>query len=195
MRSPGSLGLLAAVAIATTALGCAAPARLYVNPQADVSFYKKVVVLPFTNLSPQSFAGERVTRAFITELIVADRFKVVEPADFWLELTRIGGEPDVQGLYDAAKLKQAAGTVEATGIIRGAVTEYQTVRAGNEDFPVVSFDAQMIDVATGNVVWRISVTQRGKSRLPFIGGGERTFGAVTQEACIEAIRTLQGKGL
>jgi TolB-like protein len=61
--------------------GCAAGPKLYVNPQADMSFYKKVAVLPFANLSQDRFAGERVARAFITELVLADRFQVIEPAE------------------------------------------------------------------------------------------------------------------
>lgn len=194
MRS--SLGrMFVGLALAALA-GCAAPSRLYVNPQADMSFYKKVAVLPFANLSQQSFAGDRVTRAFITELVIADRFQVIEPADFWLELSKIGGEPDVEGKYDPEKLKAAATKLEATGIIRGAVTEYATQRIGQEDVPVVSFDAELMDVATGNVVWRVSVTRRGRGRLALLGiAGSRSFGHVTQTACEDAIRTLRGKAL
>jgi TolB-like protein len=187
--------LLAALAIAGLC-GCAAPARLYVNPQADMAFYKKVAVLQFANLSGQSFAGERVTRAFITELVIADRFQVVEPADFWLELSRIGGEPDVQGQVDPEKLRQAATKLEANGILRGAVTEYATQHVGQDEIPVVGFDAELLDAATGNVVWRISVTKRGRGHLPMLGGaGGRTFGRVAQDACIEAVRALTGKAL
>jgi TolB-like protein len=175
--------------------GCAAPARLYVNPQADMSYYRKVAVLSFTNLSQQSFAGERVTRAFITELVIADRFQVIEPADFRVELAKIGGEPDAEGKLDPAKLKESATRLEANGIIRGAVTEYSSQRVGQQDVPVVSFDAELIDVATGNVVWRVSVTRRGQGRIPVVGGASATFGRVTQQACEEAVRSLRGKAL
>jgi len=194
MRARLGSRLLAAFAVAALA-SCAAPTRLYVNPQADMSFYKKVAVLQFTNLSQQGFAGERVTRAFITELVIADRFQVVEPADFWQALAQIGGEPDVEGKYDPDKLKQAAAKIEATGIIRGAVTEYATQRTGQDDVPVVSFDAELLDAATNNVVWRVSVTRRGSGRLAGVGTGSRSFGRVTQEACQEAVRTLRGKAL
>ncbi len=195
MRTGSGRSIVAVLALAGGLAGCAAPARLYVNPQADMSFYKKVVVLPFTNLSQQSFAGERVTRAFVTELVIADRFRVIEPADFWQELAKIGGEPDVEGKYDPDKLKQAASTLEATGIIRGAVTEYSLQRSGQEDVPVVSFDAELVDLATSNVVWRVSVSRKGRGHLAMLGETSRSFGRVTQEACQEAIRTLRGKAL
>ena len=186
-------GLLAPVLAAV--LGCAsAPPRLYVNPQADMAFYRKVVVLPFGNLSQQVLAGERVTRAFITELIIADRFKVVEPADFYRVLVKIGGEPGVDGTYDPDKLRQAAAEVEATGVIRGAVTEYQMLRVGQNEFPVVGFDVEMIDAATGNVVWRTSISRRGGGRVPVIGGsGNRTVGRLTQEVCTALVADLQKK--
>ena len=183
-------GLASVLAIV---LGCAsAPARLYVNPQADMTFYRKVVVLPFGNLSQQVLAGERLTRAFITELIITDRFKVVEPSDFYRVLERIGGEPGVDGTYDPDKLRQAAAEVEATGLIRGTVTEYQMLRVGQNEFPVVGFDVEMIDAATGNVVWRTSISRRGGSRVPVIGGaGHSTLGRLTQEACTALVEDLR----
>lgn len=186
----GSLGIALAALV-----GCAgAPPRLYVNPQADMAFYRKVVVLPFGNLSQQVLAGERVTRAFITELIIADRFRVVEPVDLRRVLERIGGEPGVDGTYDPDKLRRAADEVEATGIIRGTVTEYQMLRVGQNDVPVVGFDVEMIDTATGNVVWRTAIARRGGSRVPVFGGaGHRTLGLLTQDACAALVADLRKK--
>jgi len=174
--------------------GCAAPLRVFVNSQADMTLYKKVVVVPFANLSGDPYAGGRITRALTTELVIADRFQLVDPAQLMGELDRIGGLPDAAGQIDAAKLRDAAGKLEATAFIRGAVTEYASRGNGTEMYPVVSFDAEMVDTATGNVVWRISVTESGKGRLPIVGGaGERTFGRVTQAACERAVGALRGK--
>ena len=64
----------ALIAVIVMLSGCAGSApRLYVNPEADMAYYKRVAVLPFQNLTPERFAGERLTRSFITELIIADR--------------------------------------------------------------------------------------------------------------------------
>ena len=193
MRRPTWGQMVTASAALTVALGCAsAPPRLYVNPQADMAFYRKVVVLPFGNLSQQVLAGERVTRAFITELIIAERFRVVEPADFYRVLEKIGGEPGGDGSYDPDKLRQAAAEVGATGVIRGAVTEYQMQRVGQNEFPVVGFDVEMIDASTGDVVWRTSITRRGGGRVPVFGGSSnRTLGRLTQEACTALVLDLQ----
>jgi TolB-like protein len=165
-----------------------------VSDQADMSFYRRVAVLPFSNLSPDRFAGERVTRAFITELIIAHPFEVIEPSEFAASLEKVGGEPNVEGRYDPDKLKDAAAKAEANGIIRGAVTEYSTQRAGGDDFPAVSFDVELLDAATQRVVWRISINRRGHGRVPVFGGpSERTFGRLTQDACADAVAHLRAK--
>jgi len=183
--------LLLALGVTTS---CAAPLRMFVNPQADMTLYQKVVVVPFVNLSGDPYAGGRVTRAFTTELVIANRFQLIDPAALMGELDRIGALPDANGQIDPAKLRDAATKVEATAYIRGAVTEYAQRGSGTDNYPVVSFDAEMVDTATGNIVWRISVTESGKGRLPIVGGaGERTYGRVTQTACQQAVALLRAK--
>ena len=182
-----SLGLLAV-------MGCAAPMRVFVNPQADMTLYKKVVVVPFANLSGDPYAGARITRAFTTELVIADRFQMIDPAQLLGELDRAGALPDANGQIDPAKLRDAATKLEATAVIRGAVTEYASRGSGTDMYPVVGFDAEMVDTATGNIVWRISVTESGKGRMPIVGGaGERTYGRVTEAACQRAVDELRKK--
>ena len=186
--------LAAGGALALLVAGCAAPARMYVNPLADMTLYRKVVVVPFGNLSGDVYAGARVTRAFTTELVIADRFQIVDPAQLLGELERVNALPDATGQIDPVKLRDAAATLQATAVIRGAVNEYAARGSGSDTYPVVSFDVEMVDTATGNIVWRISVTETGKGRLPIVGGsGERTFGRVTQTACQRAVDQLRKK--
>lgn len=189
MKIPGTILLAALVTVAS---GCAAGPRLFVNKQADLSFYQRIAVVPFANLSGDANAGERVTRAFLTELVIAERFQIVEPGEFHGMLERIGGLPDAQGHADPKKLAEAATAAQATGIIRGGVSEYAVQRSGTDEFPVVTFDAEMIDVATGQTVWRITVSERGRGRVPVLGGASRrSFGMVTQDACRKAVQALQ----
>jgi hypothetical protein len=193
--NPGARILIAMCSLTVLAtVGCAAPLRVFVNPQADMTLYQKVVVVPFANLSGDPYAGARITRAFTTELVIADRFQLIDPAQLLGELERTGALPDANGLVDAAKLRDAATKLEATAVIRGAVTEYASRGSGTDTYPVVGFDAEMVDTATGNIVWRISVTESGKGRLPIVGGaGKRTFGRVTEAACQRAVNELRKK--
>jgi hypothetical protein len=194
IRMPRWTAALAGTALAVLLSGCAAGPRLYVNREADLSYYHKVAVVQFNNLCNDAHAGARVTRALVTELSISDHFQMVDPAAFWGELERAGALPDAQGAIDPVKLKDIATRLEVTGVIRGAVTEYGIQRSGSDDFPVVSFDAELIDAATGNSVWRVSVTKKGKGRMSVFGGtGSRTFASVTQEACQEAVAALRRK--
>jgi len=190
-RRPALRLALATLAVALLAPSCASGPRVYVNPDADMAFYKKVAVLPFANMSTDGLAAARVTRAFVTELIMASRFQIVQPEDFVGTLQRMGVNPAGDGTYDLAKLKQAAQEAGITGILRGAVSEYQIARSESGDVPVISFDAELVDVGTGTVVWRSSLSKRGRGRLPIIGSGSRSLGRLTQDACEEMVGRLR----
>jgi TolB-like protein len=165
--------------------------RVFVNPEADISYYEKIAVLPFKNLTRDPFAGHRLTRSFVTELIIAGRFEIVDPAEFDKALGRAGGGVDSDGNYDPVKLKTAAQALGVTGYVWGAVTEFNMGRSGNKEYPVIAFDAELTDVVTGGVVWRISMSEDGKGSL--LGGGARTMGELTTVICREAVGQLKGE--
>jgi TolB-like protein len=176
-------------------LSCASGIRVYVNPEADLAFYKKIAVLPFADMSSQPMAGIRVTRAFVTEMIMTDRFQVIQPEEFLGTLHRLGIFQAQDGTYDPDKLKDAAAQMGVQGILRGAVTEYQMARSEGGDVPMIGFDAELVDVGTGNVVWRSSISRRGKGRLSVVGSGTRSLGRLTQDACVELVAQLRKRAL
>jgi hypothetical protein len=176
-------GVPAMVALCLLSLSCASGTRLYVNPEADMAYYKKIAVLPFANLSSDNLAAPRVTRAFVTELLMAARFQIVQPEDLVGALQRGGVYPAGDGTYEVAKLKDLAAQAGITGILRGAVSEYQMTRTEAGDTPQVAFDVELLDVATGQVAWRSSIVRRGRGRLPIVGSGSRSLARLTQEAC------------
>jgi len=183
-----------AAGLAAGLAACAPSPRLFVNHQADMTLYKRVVVVPFANLSGEGFAAARVTRALSTELVIADRFQMVDPSLLLGELERTGVTPDATGQIEITKLRDAATKLQATAIIRGVVTEYGLHRQGTDEYPVVSFDCEMVDVQTGIVIWRMSLSESGKGRLPVVGGGgERTFSRVTEAACRRAVELLKAR--
>jgi len=183
------------LALALLLPSCASGPRLYVNPDADMSYYKKIAVLPFANLSSDVMAAQRVTRAFVTELIMTDRFQIVQAEDFARSLQAAGITPGADGSFDLAKLKEPATQAGATGILRGSVTEYQVDRSGGSDIPVIAFDVELVDVNTGNVVWRSALSKRGKGRFPIFGSHSRSLGRLTQDACEEVVGRLRKEAL
>ena len=186
--------LSAAFALMVLLAGCAAGPRLFVNHEADMTLYKRVVIVPFVNLSGEPYAVGRVVRAFTTELILVDRFQIVDPSLLMGELERANVGPDATGQFEINKLRDAAAKLGATAVIRGSVSEYAMRRVGTDEYPVIAFDCEMLDVQTGIVIWRLSIQQTGKGRLPVVGGsGERTYSRVTQEACERAVKLLRAK--
>ncbi|MEK7380676.1 MAG: hypothetical protein AAB075_06675 [Gemmatimonadota bacterium] len=181
----------ALVALLLAAAGCASGPRLYVNSQADLTYYKKIAVIPFRNLTNERFAGERVTRSFMTELVMTEHYEIVDQNEFAAVLDKIGGNPGFEGVYDPTKVRDAATQIQVTGVLRGTVTEYAMQRSGTTDIPIVAFDAELIDVATNNVVWRGSVVRRGKGRVPLLGGGERTHGQLIQDATRDLVHRIE----
>lgn len=182
--------------VGAVALGsCASGIRVYVNPEADMAYYTKIAVLPFTNVSTDGLAGQRVTRSFVTELIMTNRYEIVQPEDFRGILQRIAGAPGADGSYDPAKVREAALAAGATGILRGGVTEYTSQRSESGDVPMISFDAELVDVNTGGVVWRSAISKRGKGSVPLFGGGTRSLGRLTQQACVELVSRLRREAL
>ncbi len=195
MRPRSVVTTWSALALGLLTVSCASGIRVYVNPEADLAFYHKIAVLPFADLSASSLAGPRVTRAFVTELIMTNRYQVLQPEEFTGALRRMGVLPGQDGTYDPDKLRDAATRMEVTGILRGAVSEYQMGRTEGGDVPVIVFDAELMDVGTGNVVWRSSISKRGKGRLSVIGGGSRSLGRLTQDACVKLVAQLRKKAI
>jgi len=190
-----ALVIAAGLVLCASITSCGSAVRVFVNPQADLAYYKKIAVLPFSDLSSARDAGPRVTRAFVTEMIMTNRYDLMQPEDFVSTLYRMGVFRQQDGTFDNDKLKQAATQLGVTGILRGAVSEFQVTRVEGGDIPNVAFDAELIDVATGNVVWRSSIAKRGKGRLPLIGSGARSLAKVTQDACREIVAQMKGRAL
>ena len=185
---------LPGLAIMAVLAGCAPSPRLFVNRQADMTLYKHVVVVPFSNLCGDPYAPGRVVRALTTELVIADRFQMIDPSTLLGELEKANVAPDATGQIELGQLRSVATKLNASAIIRGSVTEYAMHRQGTDEYPVVAFDCEMVDVQTGIVIWRLAINESGRGRLPIIGGaGERTFSRDTQEACKRAVRLLRAK--
>jgi polysaccharide biosynthesis protein PelC len=190
MTLSGSLRFGATLALGAFLLstcGCAAGNRIFVNSEADQSFFRKVAVLPFANVSGNALAAPRVTRAFVTEMTIAELYDVIEPELVREELVKLGAEMDATGRYPTDKVKAVVAKLGAQGYIQGTVTDYSVQRHGDDEVPVLGFDVQMVDLATEKVAWRVTVVGKGKGRVPVVGGGLRTLGQLTQNACESAV--------
>jgi curli biogenesis system outer membrane secretion channel CsgG len=177
------------------AISCSGP-RTFLNEQADWTFYQRLGVLPFINLTADRFAGEKVQASFITELFLTDRFEVVEPGEFnakaVAQLKVAGVQPTQELPLDQIKIIGEKTGVQ--GVVEGIVTEYSMIRVGQADYPLISLNMRLIDVPTGTVVWMASYSKKGGPNLPIISIGEtHTLSELTQDICNEIVSDFVGK--
>lgn len=175
---------------------CAAGPRSYLNPEADMSFYEKIGVVPFINLTSDRFAGEKITSTFVTELLITGKFEVIERGEFDRIVGQVrsstGGSPsqELTGEQLAAIGEQA----EVHGIIEGVVKEYEMIRVGQGSYPLIAFNVKLVDAPTGRVVWESSYSVKGGPKFPVVGWGEtHTLSELAQKACRNVVREFARK--
>lgn len=172
------------VLLVIIASGCSKSVRVYLHPDADISYYEKVGVLPFRSLSGDRFAGEKFGIEFTTALLATEMFDVIDYGIFVNQVIQAIG---TRAPADGPSVEQLQKIAEATGvqgIFYGTVMQYEMVPTTSGNFPSISVEARLIDAETGTVVWMVTHTERGGPKTPIIGIGEtHTLGELTQSMC------------
>ena len=183
-----SLGIAAFLVINLLFQHCGGP-RMFVHPEADMSYYERLALIQFENLTANRAAGEKVTNAFLTELLITERYDIVEPGRVVKAAKEIGiSSPIKAGELSADEIKELGESLGVEALIRGVVREYDMVRIGQTQYPLITQDVELLDVATGKTVWMISHTKKGAPNLPFISVGESfTLGNLLQELCRDIV--------
>jgi TolB-like protein len=169
--------------------------RSYVNEEADFGFYKRIGVLPFSNLSNDKNASEKVTSSFLTEMLIGTGVEVAAMGDMVKSYRNVikddrSNLPDQITGSDAIALGKDA---QVEGILVGAVREYGMTRSGQTDFPLVSIIVRLIDSQSGKVVWTYEITRKGGPKFPIFSFGEvHTVGDMTTIVCRKAVQSLAG---
>lgn len=161
--------------------GCLGPRVGYHDPMMDFGLIKRVAVMPFTNLSREQMGGERVRDVFSTMLLATEAVYVVPPGEVARGVARAGIANPAQPSPE--DVKKFAGVVEVDAVITGIVREYGEVRSGSTSANVVAVSLQMIDAASGTVIWSAAATKGGvtwKDRM--FGGGGEPMSNTTQKA-------------
>jgi hypothetical protein len=128
--------------------------------------------MPFSNLTRESNAAERVRDVFMTMLQATGGVYVIPPGEVMRGISRVGMVNPATPTTE--EIKNFVKNVNANAVITGTVTEYGEVRSGTTTANVVSVSLQMMEGQTAKVVWSASSTKGGvttSDRL-FGGGGE-----------------------
>jgi hypothetical protein len=130
----------------------------YVHPNFDISFYKRLAVLQFQNLSRVQFASSRVRELVLSELLLAN-FEVLEPGLADRAVSRMGLGPG--GALSPEEIQKLGKELKIQGVIVGTVEIYEEHRVGSVSVPEVSLQLRMIDVESGITVWSVAATEGG----------------------------------
>lgn len=189
-HSSGGGLLLAALVVLGCSSGCGG-SRSFLHADADIDFYERVGVLPFATLGTDRLAGDKMSSAFTTHLMISRRFVVAEPGQFLsVYQKQIGthGAAPIGLSLDKLKLLQEEAGVQ--GVFEGTIREFDYTR-GTPPRPMISAEVRLVDVVTGEVVWSTSVTRVGRPKVPILGlGGSRTLAELMEEVASTLVARL-----
>jgi hypothetical protein len=145
--------------------------------------------MPFTSLTRDAVAADRVRDVFINKLLSTGAVYVLPTGEVARGVSR--GEiqsPTALSGEDAVKL---GGIVKVQAIITGVVREYGEVRSGTSSANIISLSLQMMETQTGKIVWTASSTKGGISLWDrLFGGGGQPMNKITEKAVNDLIDKL-----
>jgi len=172
---------LLAVTSCLAVSGCRTAGQRYQDRDMDFGSIKTIAVLPFQNLSRDNLAADRVRDVFSSMLLATNAVYVVPSGEVVRGIGKVGvAAPMTPSVEDAQKLGTA---LKAEALITGVVKEYGEIRSGTASSNVISVSVQLIETATGKVVWA-GATTKGGIRMTdrLFGGGGSPLNDVTEAA-------------
>lgn len=171
-----------ALVAALLAAGCGSSHKKpYQDANMDFGAIRTVAVLPFNNLTRDNLAAERVRDVFASMLLSTGAVYVVP----YGEVVRTVGKSGipVASMPSVDEVVKLGTALKADGVVVGVVKEYGEVRSGSATGNVISLSVQLLETATGKVVWSGATTKGGvtmKDRL--LGGGGAPLNNATEAA-------------
>jgi TolB-like protein len=169
--------------------GCATNTSMqYVRRNIDYSDFKRIAVLPFESLTTDEYAGEKIRKTVITELL-SRGVDVVEPG----EVTRVLIEQKIKSLGSVrtADLQNMAKTLGVGALMMGSVEAYGISKGISVSYPEVSINLRLVEASSGNIIWSVCQTSGGPSFWTRHFGAEGASLSDTANTVVkEAIDTL-----
>jgi polysaccharide biosynthesis protein PelC len=182
---------LAAFLLAAMAVGCAAKGAkvTYHDSNMDFSLVQTVAVMPFSNLTTNTGAGDRVRDVVMTMLQATGSVYVIPPGEVARGISRSSvAEAHTPTPEEAVALCKM---LKADAVLVGTVREYGEVRSGTSSANVISLSLSLMEAQTGRVVWSASSTKGGVGAATrLFGGGGQPMDVVTEDAVDDLIEKL-----
>jgi len=170
-------------------VGACAGSVKFRDPNMDFGSIQKVAVLPFTNLTRDEKASDRVRDVYMNMLMATGGLYLLPPGEVARGISR--AQLADRTAPSEEEIKRLGGVLGVDAVMTGVVKEYGEVRSGSVSSNLVSLSLQMFEVKTGKVVWSASSTKGGVSTMDrLFGGGGKPMNIVTEEAVIDLINKL-----
>ncbi|MEW6067768.1 MAG: hypothetical protein AB1610_05720 [Nitrospirota bacterium] len=160
----------------------------FIKSEGDIANIKKIAVLPFENFTGDSYAGEKIRRIAITELLLKG-IDVVEPG----EVTRLLRELQVRSLgsIKTTELQEMGKTLGVEAVMSGSVEAFGISRGISVTYPEVTINFMLIDATSGSIIGSIRHTTGGASFWTRHFGSEGiSLSDAARKTVKEAINTL-----
>lgn len=171
------------------AAGCSGGGAVFVHPQVDFSHIRRCAVLPFANLTGDSFAAKRMESIFLMEVLTSGALTLVEPEETLSAMTDLRITP---GSTPTAEQVVALGkALSVEGVLFGSVEDYGPVnRSGRPGYQVTAAYS-LLETETGTLIWRSQVHVEGLSLWKRLFGGESaTLFELSRKAARKALGSL-----
>jgi TolB-like protein len=170
--------------------GCKTSEMTYhLAEDVDLSFIKKVAVLPLDNLTNDRFAADAVRQVVVTELLLTNIVDVALPGDTVAAVEKAGIK-SVSSI-SAEKIKELGSALKVQAVILGAVERYGEIRSGSFTAPEVAITLMMADTASGSILWSVTKSSVGDSFMArHFGARSDTLSELTVKVVRECVMTL-----
>jgi hypothetical protein len=177
------------LALAAWAAGCAGGTMSFLHPNVDFSHIHRCAVLPFHNLTSDSYADDRIQSIFLMEVLGQGELVLVDPEETVGAIKDLKISPASTPTPEQLVALGKALSVEA--VFEGTVEEYGQAPGARSDVYFVTATFSMSETETGNLIWRAQVHKDGSSFLKKLFGGETaSLYTVSRKAVRAALGSL-----
>lgn len=166
-----------------TLSGCAQPGHHFTDPAIGLGYVKKIAILPLENFTQNKGIEARTWELLTTQILAAGLYDVVEKGELFRFL-----RDEIRGnekeLIDQRIAKRMAREFNIDAYVAGSIDEFTEVRNGSYSYPVIAVSLRMVDVKTGNILWKASHNASGYSSVG------RLFGLAAEDTNSVLFRLL-----
>lgn len=142
--------------------GCAQTGHHFTDPAVGLGYVNKIAILPLENFTQKKGIDDRARELLTTQILGYGLYEVVEKGELHRFL-RDEIRSNEKELIDQRIAKRMAREFNIDAYIAGSIDEFSVIRNGSYSYPVIAISLRMIDVKTGNIIWKASHNASGYS--------------------------------